>query len=215
MEGHPGVARTALTALLLALAACGPNLSHVRNLDRAAGRNIIAFGDSITEGFGVGREQAWPGVLSGLIGRPVLNAGVSGDTTQSALARLEKDVLDREPGIVIVGLGGNDFLRQVPKEETERNLREIVTRIQGKDAVVVLLGMDLGMFVDEYKDLYARVARDTGVLLIPQVLEGVLDTPRNRQEDRIHPNETGQRVLGRKIAGAMKPLLREAARSHP
>jgi len=214
MKGTRAVARSAAAGLLLLLIACGSGLKHVRNLDRAAEGNIVALGDSITEGFGVGKEQAWPAVLSGLIGRPVLNAGVSGDTTPSALARLERDVLDREPGLVIVGLGGNDFLRQIPKEETERNLREIIARVQGKGAAVVVLGMNLGMFVDEYKGLYARVAEDMGAYLVPQVLEGILDTPKNRQEDRIHPNAAGQRLLAERIAKSLKPLLREAARAH-
>src|SRR5215467_434310 len=96
--------------------------SRVANL-HSAGTNLIAFGDSLTAGYGAGAGEDWPSRVSALIGQPVINAGASGDTTESALARIDADVLSRSPRIVIVGLGGNDFLRQIPITTTEANLR--------------------------------------------------------------------------------------------
>src|SRR5512142_926678 len=95
--------------------------SKVRNLD-SRGTAIIAFGDSLTAGFGASAGEDYPSKLSAIIGAPVVNAGVNGDTTEAALARIDAEVLARDPRIVIVGLGGNDFLRGVPIATTEANL---------------------------------------------------------------------------------------------
>ena len=193
--------------LAFLLASCGgPSVEAVRNLDGPPVKRIAAFGDSLTEGTGVGREQAWPAQLETILGRPVDNFGRAGDTTASGLARLE-EVLEAEPRLVIVGLGGNDFLRQIPREETERNLTAMVERLQERGIVVVLLGMNLGLFTDDYSPLYARVSKATGTWLIPKVLDGVLDEPSKRQDDRIHPNAAGHRVMAEKIAKGLGPLL--------
>ena len=113
--------------------------SRVADLD-SAGSNIIAFGDSLTAGYGASAGEDYPSRLSLLIGSTVINAGVSGDTTQDALARLDTDVLARDPRIVIVGLGGNDYLRSIPISATEANLRSIIRKIHDAHAMVVLLG---------------------------------------------------------------------------
>src|SRR5262245_33920455 len=94
--------------------------SRVANLS-SRGTGIIAFGDSLTAGYGAAAGEDYPSRLSSMIGTPVANAGVSGDTTESALARIDADVLARNPRIVIVGLGGNDFLQNVPISVTEAN----------------------------------------------------------------------------------------------
>src|SRR5437763_9915919 len=90
----------------------------VTNLD-SHGSNIIAFGDSLTAGYGANPGEDYPSRLSSMIGVTIMNAGVSGDTTDTALARIDTDVLARDPRLVIVGLGGNDFLRGVPIETPE------------------------------------------------------------------------------------------------
>jgi acyl-CoA thioesterase-1 len=178
----------------------------VRNLDGPPVERIAAFGDSLTEGTGVERERAWPALLETLVGLPVENLGRAGDTTASGLARLG-EVLDSEARLVLVGLGGNDFLGQVPREETERNLDAIVERLQANGRVVVLLGMNLGLFTDEYSPIYRRVAEAKGAWLVPKVLDGVLDDPSKRQEDRIHPNAAGHRMMAERIAEGLGPLL--------
>ena len=100
---------------------------------------VLAFGDSITFGTGAGEEESYPAVLARMIGRKVVNAGVPGDVTAGGLTRLP-DVLDREkPLIVIICLGGNDFLRRMNKHETTANIPQIVHVARQKDAALVLI----------------------------------------------------------------------------
>lgn len=199
--------------LLLLLTNCQSQLSQITNLHSGVGKQVIVLGDSITAGYGLSAEKAYPFLLSQKLNLPVLNRGISGDTTADGLARLSGSVLSQEPWIVIIALGGNDFLKKVPKIETEKNLREIISQIQVKKAITILLGMNLGLFKDEYKDLYKRVAQETGSYLIPQVLKGIIDNPKHRQEDIIHPNALGQEILADRIAEALKPLLSKATNS--
>lgn len=199
-----------LCGLLVLLTNCQNPVDKVTNLHKGAGGQIIALGDSITAGYGLSPQQAYPALLSQKIGFPVLNKGVSGDTTAMGLARLQTDVLSQAPWIVIVGLGGNDFLRQVPKTETESNLKAIATQIQQQGAIVVLLGMNLGFTRGPYQELYERVANETGSLLISEVLKGIINEPKYRQEDIIHPNADGQELLATRIDEGLKPLLTKA-----
>src|SRR5437016_3717656 len=129
----------AVLALVAAWLLWPSRYARVANLD-SRGTNVIAFGDSLTAGYGAQPGEDYPSKLSSMIGTTVINAGVSGDTTESALARIESDVLAHNPRIVIVGLGGNDFLQGVPIATTEGNLRATVRAIHGGGAMVVLLG---------------------------------------------------------------------------
>jgi len=179
-----------------------------KNLD-SRGANIIAFGDSLTAGYGAGSGEDYPSRLSAQINAPVINAGVSGDTTEAALARIEADVLTRDPRIVIVGLGGNDFLRQVPISTTEANLRAIVRRIQDAGAMVVLLGFDFPSFGPKYDDMYERVADEEGCLFVGDVLAGILRDPALKS-DEIHPNARGYEKMAQRVAGPLAKLIRKA-----
>jgi lysophospholipase L1-like esterase len=195
-------------ALLVAAAWFLRPAPHVTNLD-SRGANIIAFGDSLTDGYGAGEGEDYPSRLQQRIGATVLNAGLSGDTTDGALSRLDDDVLAQNPRIVIVGLGGNDFLRQVPIATTEANLRTIVRRIQGKGAMVVLLGFRFPAFNANYEAMYERVAKDEGCLLVPDLLDGILRNPALKS-DEIHPNAKGYDLIAERIAGPLRGLLSRA-----
>ncbi|MGF1519336.1 MAG: GDSL-type esterase/lipase family protein [Nodosilinea sp.] len=180
----------------------------VNNLRRGSGSQIIALGDSITAGAGVGPEAAYPNLLSQTVDLPIVNQGKGGDTTAAALNRLQQDVIDADPWLVIVGLGGNDYLRQVPPAETEANLRQIVTRLQQSGAIVVLLGMDISPFNGNYEGIYQRVANDTQAHLVPGVLEGLNDA--RYLYDQIHPNQAGHEILASRVAEGLQPLLEAA-----
>jgi acyl-CoA thioesterase I len=194
---------------LLIVTSCQNHLS-IKNLKTGTGKQVIVLGDSITSGYGVSQKEAFPSVLSQQLGLPILNRGVSGDTTAMGLSRLQKDVLSAQPWLVIVELGGNDFLRRIPIAETENNLRQIVASIQNQGAIVVLLGINIGPFKGDYQKLYTRLAQATQSYLIPEIFKGVLDDPRYRQDDVIHPNAEGHKILGTRIAQQLQPLLEKA-----
>jgi len=188
----------------------GDRFDSIRNL-RSAGESIVCFGDSLTEGVGAGSGEDYPSELSRRLVFPVINAGRRGDTTAQALERLGDAVLSKNPRLVIILLGGNDFLRQVPPQETRKNLQEIIRRIQETGAMVTIAGLRLGLFTDEYSSLFEEVARQTGTLYVPQVLKGVLNDAALRS-DPIHPNGAGYRLIAERIAEKITPLLREADR---
>jgi lysophospholipase L1-like esterase len=203
--------RGKLFLVIVALGACGgENFDLIRNL-RSSGEVIICLGDSLTEGVGAGTGEDYPSVLSKEIGFPVINAGQRGDTTDQALARLADAVLTKNPRLVIVFLGGNDFLRQRPRAESRRNLAEIVRRVQAQGAMVAIAGMKLGLFTDEFAAIYEDTAKEFGALYIPLVMKGILSDSKLKS-DPIHPNGAGYRLIAERIAVKIKPLLRDADR---
>ena len=112
---------------------------------------------------------------------------------------------------MVVLLGGNDFLRRVPTAMTEKSLNEMVRRIQDRGAMVVLVGLKLGLFTNEYSPIYERVAEQNRALLIPNVLKGILSDAKLKS-DQIHPNGAGYRKMAERILEKVKMLLEEADR---
>jgi Lysophospholipase L1 and related esterases len=196
------------TALLFF--ACSP-YAKVKNLD-SRGTSVIAFGDSLTAGYGAGAGEDWPSRVAASTNIPIVNAGHSGDTTEDALARIDDDVLARDPRIVIVGLGGNDFLRGFPIASTESNLRAIVQKIHARGAMVVLLGFRFPSLDANYEKMYERVAEEEGCLLVKRVMKGIL-TDAKLKSDQIHPNAAGYALMAERIASPLKKLLAKAARA--
>ena len=186
------------------------NLSKIRNI-QAAGESIICFGDSLTEGVGAGSGEDYPTVLSRQLAMPVVNAGVRGDTTAQALERVSDAVLSKNPRLVVIFLGGNDFLRRVPLQDTRKNLGEIVRRVQAQGAMVAIAGLRLGLLSDEYATIFEETAQQFDALYIPGVMKGILSDSTLRS-DPIHPNGAGYRLVAERIAEKLKPLLREADR---
>lgn len=204
------VRRVALLVLLITVAAAGLSWLTSR-LDPAtaptAGTVVIAFGDSLVEGVGASQGRDVVSVLSSRTGVPIVNAGRRGDTTADALTRLDRDVLSRDPRIVIVLLGGNDFLRRVPRERTLAHLTEIVERIRARGAAVILAGVSLGLFVDHYGAGYEDIARRTSTVLVPDVLDGIFGRA-NLMADQIHPNDRGYALVADRLEPALRRLLR-------
>lgn len=194
----------------VAFACGGENFAKIRNL-HSAGQTIVCFGDSLTEGVGAIAGEDYPSVLSRLLGFPVVNAGVRGDTTTAALGRLNREVLNKNPRLVIILLGGNDFLRQRPRAETRHNLEEIVRRVQAHGAMVAIAGIKLGLFGDDYAEIFEETAERFGALYIPHVLKNIL-TDSSLRSDPIHPNGKGYQMIAERIADKIKPLLRQADR---
>jgi acyl-CoA thioesterase I len=203
------IAGGAVVALLLLWFLWPSSISDVRNLD-SSGTKIIAFGDSLTAGYGAAPGEDYPAQLGKLIGSEIVNAGVSGDTTDSALARIE-DVTANDPRIVIVGLGGNDYLRNAPIATTEQNLRAIIRRIQEAGAMVILLGYEFPGFRGDYGAMYERIADEEKCLLLPDLLDGILSNE-SLKSDAIHPNGRGYAVMAERVADPTKKLIEKAKR---
>ncbi|MFH1457789.1 MAG: arylesterase [Candidatus Omnitrophota bacterium] len=179
---------------------------EIKNLD-SKGANIICFGDSITFGYGVNPGQDYPTELAKYIDIPVINAGVDGDTTTTALKRIQTDVLSRSPRLVIVEFGGNDFLKKVPKEETVKNLREMVEQIQAKGAMVAVVDISAGMFFAEYRSLYKKLVKETGAIFIPRILSGIITNP-SMKSDFLHPNAEGYKIVAQRIFNAIRTYIK-------
>ena len=178
---------------------------------------VVALGDSLTAGFGVAADEAFPARLEARLrdegyAYRVVNAGVSGDTTAGGLRRVDW-VLRASPEVVIVALGANDGLRGQDPKMTRANLEEIVTRLQAAGARVLLAGMRLppnygDEYTKEFEAVFPAVARRAKVGLMPFLLDGVAGIPRLNQADGIHPTAAGQQVIADHLWPYLRPLLR-------
>lgn len=169
------------------------------------GDAIVMFGDSLVEGVGATRGNDLPSLISRGLGLPVGNLGVSGNTTADGAARID-ELLKSDPDIAIILLGGNDALRKVPIEETEANLRQIVSAVQARGAVVLLLGVRGGILNDPYDDMYERIAEDTGSAHVSNVLKGLFADSRY-MADAIHPNDQGYAMIAERVIPVVRDLL--------
>lgn len=166
---------------------------------------IVAVGDSVVNGAGASNNQGFVSILSQWTDIDIINEGSGGDTTEDVLNRLDEDVLTHNPDIVILHVGGNDILNNVPQDETVENLRTIITELQQENVKVVFLGSHGEVFQFDYEDDYEEIADDTDVYYVPNVLQGIIGNP-DRLDDPIHPNNEGHRL----IAERTFPQLQEA-----
>ncbi|MBF0498024.1 MAG: arylesterase [Deltaproteobacteria bacterium] len=181
------------------------NRIKVRNA-KPTGHNIICFGDSLTAGTGATEGMDYPSRLSKKIGKEVINAGIPGDTTSLALARLDRDVLSASPRIVLITLGGNDLKNGVSKDVAFRNLKIIVESIQAKGALIVIGGVDIPFWGRGFGDGYRDICRETGAILIPNIFDGIMGKPK-LMSDSIHPNNAGYAIMAERFYEAIKPYL--------
>ena len=179
---------------------------------------VVAFGDSLTAGVRVSRDETYPGFLQRELDRRelafrVVNEGVSGDTTARALARVDV-ALAHAPAWVILGIGANDGLRGLPIDVMEANLETMIRRFEDGGARVLLAGMMLPRnygpeYVRDFEAVYPRLAREFDLPLIPFLLENVAMVRELNQADGIHPNAKGNRVVARQVADAFEAVVRK------
>jgi acyl-CoA thioesterase-1 len=207
-----GARRRVFLALLAAL--CLPGIAPAQP-DETDFR-IVAFGDSLTAGFGLSKSDAFPAKLEAALRArghklTVIDAGVSGDTASGGQARLDWVVPD-DAHAVILQLGANDALRGIDPAVTRTALDAIIRRLKKRDTEVLLTGMraprNLGAdFVQSYDRIYPELAAEHGVLLYPFFLEGVATDPALNQQDGIHPNAAGVDAIVERILPAVEQLI--------
>lgn len=195
--------------ILLALAATAvfyfmrekPTIKNLNN----PGQTIVAFGDSLTAGYGAPRGASYPDVLAQQLGRPVVNLGLNGDTSAAAVSRLPL-VLEQNPYMVLIEFGGNDFMHGVPFDETERALRELVKSVQAAGAVAVVVDTGGYSQMGRYGRLYKQIAREEGALFVPGILDGIFQ--RNQYKaDPIHPNAAGYKIVADRVYKVISPYV--------
>jgi acyl-CoA thioesterase-1 len=206
----------ALASVMSAAGACQSRSSPAAPT-AGAPHEIVAFGDSLTAGYGIAPTEAFPAVLQDYLRREalpftVVNAGVSGDTTASALSRLA-GVLARQPEIVIVALGANDGLRGVPVAVMRENLTRVIRETKASGARVILCAMEAlplygWSYTLDFHNAFVELAREHDVPLVPFFMATVVGREDLLLDDRIHPNAAGSRV----IADAIWPYLLTLAR---
>jgi lysophospholipase L1-like esterase len=180
---------------------------EIKNI-ASRGTNIICFGDSITFGYGVQPGEDYPSTLAKLIKTPVINAGIDGDTTTEALKRLKSDCLERQPLLVIIEFGGNDFLRGIPRNVTLNNIQEMVQKVQQAGAMAAIADISAGMFMADYRSSLKKLARQEDAIFIPSILSGIITNPQMKS-DFMHPNAEGYKLVAQKISRFIEPSLKE------
>ncbi len=177
----------------------------IKNYPSASHGPILMFGDSLVAGVGATPGNDLPSAVGKLVGVPVLNYGVSGDTTRDGLARLDTAVAEN-PKVALVLLGGNDFLQKIPRAETFANLEKIVTTFQSHGAMVILLGVRSGLLGGGADSEYEALAKKTHSAYVSDVLAGIF-AHSALMSDAIHPNDAGYAEITKRIAPVLKKLL--------
>ena len=179
---------------------------------------VVFLGDSLTAGYGLDEQQAFPYLVEQALAAAlptlrVVNAGISGDTTAGGLSRLDW-LLRQQPDVLVVALGGNDGLRGLDPAASEENLRRIITRAQEEGARVLLVGMLIPPnygpeYTRAFAGIYPRLAAEFDVPLVPFLLEGVAGDVSLNQADGIHPTAEGQALVAQTVLAHLEPLLNE------
>lgn len=188
------------------------------NLYSQQKKTILFFGDSISAGYGIQPQQAFPAVIQDKIDSlglkyEVINGGLSGETSAGGLRRISW-VLQRDIDIMILELGGNDGLRGIDLSSTKENLQQIIDRAKAKnpEIEIIIAGMqvppNLGTdYTKEFQDLYPELAEKNNLTLIPLILDKVGGRDEFMQPDQIHPNEKGHKIIAEMVWGYLYKIL--------
>lgn len=232
--------RWALVIAVFALAACGdtpandasapaaddvpaPRPSAAEAPDRSTHRKIVAFGDSLTAGFGVPQDEAYPAALQAILdaeGYPyeVINAGVSGETSAGGVRRIDWVLEDRDVAVFILELGANDGMRGLPPSEMKKNLNTIIDGAETRGIPVLLAGLSFGdanapdrtdtnRYVRDFVEAFEDVATARDVTFMPHFLDNVAGVADLNQADGKHPNPAGARVVAQNVWEYLQPML--------
>ena len=204
---------------LVAIISC---LLLAQRVVASPGKTILVFGDSLSDGFGLKRNEAYPAVLASKLRAAglqftVINASATGGTTEGGLQRLPPH-LKRKIDIFILELGINDAFRGVPIDEIRANLRQIIDKVKARNPNLrlVIAGMqfpnDTGDdYVSAFDRMFREIAAKNQAALVPYLLDGVAGEPSLNLADGIHPNAAGQRILAGNVWRVLEPIARELA----
>ncbi len=165
---------------------------------------IVAFGDSLTAGYGAPAGTSYPDVLAQKVNRPVINLGLSGELAADAPARLQT-VLNERPYMVLIEFGANDFMRQKSRQKAVGAVAQIVDQVQAFGAIAVVVDTG-GPGMGEYTKAYKKLAQDKGALFVPRILKGIFFHQKYKS-DQVHPNAQGYAKVADKIHKVIKPYL--------
>ncbi len=189
------------------------------NLQAQDARHILFFGDSITAGYGIDIQEAFPALIQDRIDSlglnyEVINGGLSGETSAGGLRRIDW-VLQRPVDIMVLELGGNDGLRGIDLRSTRENLQQIINKARAKnpDMEIILVGMqvppNLGIeYTRQFSDLYPELAKENDLPLVPLSIDEVSKDPEMMQADGIHPTEKGHRLVAELVWEKLYPIIR-------
>jgi acyl-CoA thioesterase I len=181
-------------------------------------KTILFFGDSLTAGYGLSAENAFPALIEKELNKSqkrvrVINGGLSGETSAGGLSRIDW-VLKQPVDIFVLELGANDGLRGLPLDQTRKNLQGIIDKVKAKNPKVkfVLAGMmvppNMGKaYSDEFKEIFPALAKKNNATLMPFLLEGVGGDEKLNQADGIHPNEAGHKIVAKNLGAILSKLL--------
>jgi acyl-CoA thioesterase I len=175
------------------------------NYPPAAGKTWVAFGDSLTSGYGASEGNDYPTLLGKRLGLSILNFGIPGATTQDALAKVD-EVLNANPKVVLLCFGGNDTLSGVSHHQTFQNLALIIDQFHQAGAFVVLIGIRTASVRDKYRSEFKALGKEKRVLYVPNILDGVLGNP-GLMSDYVHPNDQGYGVIAERLEKVLSPVL--------
>lgn len=198
------ITRRQLLLLPLAVTACS-SANKRRRLP--AGSRVSALGDSLTEGYGASSDTSYPTVLSQLTKWKISNDGISGNKSIDILRRLP-EIISKKPQLILLGIGGNDFLRLVPEKETISNIKAIVKQIKTSNIPLVLIAephFSVGALLGNFSDhpLYREIASQENIPLLSNAWSDIL-SDKKLKSDKIHANEIGYRIFAEKMRDFLK-----------
>ena len=182
-----------------------------------AARNILVFGDSLSAGYGIPQEAAWPSLLAKRLEQKrldysVTNASISGETTSGGRTRLAAALDKAQPAVVVIALGANDGLRGLPVKTMRDNLAAMAEAAQKKNARVLIVGQRLppnyGPYATQFHEAFAAVAKEKKTALVDFLLDGVATRPELFQADNLHPTAEAQPMLLETVWQGLAPLLK-------
>jgi acyl-CoA thioesterase I len=176
-----------------------------RNYPPKATGPWIAFGDSLTSGYGDSKGKDYPTLLGQKLGLAIENHGIPGQTTGQAMGRAETAARN-SPRVVLLCLGGNDGLQQIPRETMFKNLSDIITKFHAEGSFVVLIGVRSATLRDKNEAGFEELAKRKKVFYISNLLDGVFTDPRF-MSDQVHPNDAGYEKIAERIAKELQPVL--------